>query len=55
MKKFLLNMVLDYAFDEIIKSLEKFAQRSSTKIDNKMIKLFRDSKDEIIKDVKARI
>ncbi len=55
MKKFLLNMVLEYAFDEIIKSLQKFAQRSSSKLDNKMVAVIRDSREEIISDVKARL
>jgi len=55
MKKFFLNMVLDYAFDEIIKSLQKFAQRSSSKIDNKMVTVIVDSKADIIADVKSRL
>ncbi len=55
MKKFLLNMVLDYAFEEIVKSLRKLAQRSSTRMDNKMITLIEESKGEIIRDVKSRL
>ena len=55
MKKFMLNMVLDYAFDEIIKALQKIAQKSSSNIDNKMVKVIRDSKPEIINQVKAAL
>ena len=55
MKKFLINMVIDTAFDMIIKSLQKLAQKSTTEFDNKMVAMIRDSKDEIIGDVKRNL
>ena len=55
MKKFFLNMVIDMAFDEIIKAIQKAANRSSSKIDNKLVKLLKENKIDIIRDVKAAI
>ena len=55
MKKFLMNMVIDIAFDAIVKSLSKLAQKSSTKLDNKMVALVRSSKAEIIADIKRSV
>ena len=54
-KRFLINMAIDMAFDEIIKALQKIAQKSSSNVDNKMVKVIKDSKPDIINQVKASL
>ncbi len=55
MKAFLIKWLLEAAFDEILKALEKFAHRSSSKVDDKIVRLFKKERNEIIKEIKKSI
>lgn len=55
MKSFFINMFLDKTFDFIIEAFQRLAQKSSTKIDNKMVEALRDLKPDVIADVKAHL
>ena len=47
MKKFLIKMVLDMVFDALVSALQKKAMQSSSKVDDKMVKVIADEKDNI--------
>ncbi len=55
MKKFIIGMVLESVFDMLVLSLGKIAMRSTSSIDNEMVGVIADNRDEIIADIKRRL
>ena len=54
-KAFIINMVLDAVFDELLKVLKKFSHRSSSKIDDKLVALITRERSNIVKEIKAQL
>lgn len=55
MKAFLITLVLDRVVDLIIDVLDELADRTSTTVDDRMVKDIRKYKNDIINGVKRRL
>lgn len=55
MKKFLINMLIDTVFDFLILALQKMAMRSGNSVDDKMVQVFADNRDEVIAEIKRQL
>ena len=55
MKKFLIGLVLDSVFDALIKALQKLAQRSDSKVDDKLVKVIANEQDSIKADILRKL
>jgi len=54
-KAFLIRMVVDVAFDEILRALTKVARRSTSSVDDKMVSVIRGSKKEVCDMIKRKV
>ncbi len=55
MKAFLISWLAEAVFDEVMKALAKIAHRSDNNVDDKLIRVLKSSRSDIIKEIKAKI
>ena len=55
MKSFLIGLVLETVLDLVIDVLEELADRSSTTVDDKLVKDLRKYKNDILNGVRRRL
>ena len=55
MKKFIIGLVLDSVFDALIKALQKLAMQSSSKVDDKLVKVIAKEQDSSKADILRKI
>ncbi len=51
MKKFLIGLLIEAVFDALLKSLNKLAHRSNSKLDDKIVNLIKRERPQIIKEL----
>ena len=54
-KAFLIKMLADAIFDEVITATKRASRRSSNKIDDKLVKVLQDSKPDLIKGLQKKL
>ena len=55
MKKFFLKYILDYAFDCILKELQKLANRTDNGLDDDAVRIIRGSRNQILKSIRDKL
>ena len=55
MKKFIIGFVLEAVFDALITALGRLAARSSSKVDDKLVRLIKKERSDIVKEIKQSI
>ena len=55
MKKFLIGLVIEAVFDALLKTLSKMANRSNSKVDDKIVSLIKKERPDIIKELLANV
>ena len=55
MKKFLIGLLIEAVFDALIKSLSKMAHKSNSKVDDKVVRLIKKERSDIIKELLANV
>ena len=55
MKAFLISWLAEMMFDEFIKALSKIARKSSSKVDDKMVRLLKSNRAELIRELKQSV